>query len=90
VGSEAAQPLPRRASCAVNEQRLLKLYMELTGTAEPAARNVFMMICSPNGDPAESDESSAVDSLPKGQSAEREPQPRFTPPAAGLLLALGL
>lgn len=34
----------------MDEQQLVKLYMELTGTSEPAARNVFMMVCSPNGE----------------------------------------
>src|SRR5215468_5683508 len=29
----------------MNEQELVKLYMQLTGTAESEARNVFMYVC---------------------------------------------
>jgi outer membrane protein len=32
----------------MDEEHLIKLYMELTGRAETAARNVFMMVCAPN------------------------------------------
>ena len=31
---------------AENEPRLLRLYMDLTGSREPDARNVFMYVCS--------------------------------------------
>jgi len=33
----------------MNEQALIKLYMELTGMPEAAGRDVFMMICKQDG-----------------------------------------
>jgi outer membrane protein TolC len=33
----------------MDEQQLVKIYMDLTGTSEPVARNVFMMVCGPTG-----------------------------------------
>ena len=29
------------------EEKLIRIYMELTGSTEPAARNVFMLVWSP-------------------------------------------
>ena len=37
--------LLRRREKNMNEQELVKLYMQLTGTAESEARNVFMYVC---------------------------------------------
>lgn len=31
----------------MSEENLIKIYMELTGSSEPAARNVFMLVGAP-------------------------------------------
>jgi hypothetical protein len=34
----------------MNENTLVKIYTDLTGTTERTARNVFMLVCSPRGE----------------------------------------
>src|SRR5580765_7594391 len=34
----------------MDEQKLVKLYMQLTGSPESEARNVFMFVCPPRGE----------------------------------------
>ena len=73
----AASPGRLRALKVMDEQELVNLYMELTGTTELSARNVFMMVCIPAvGDsvPAElalsetGDTASKPEVLPKRES----------------------
>lgn len=52
----------------MEEQELVKLYMNLTGTTEPAARNVFMMVCSPNQDGGAVDDLIGRKPIPNGHS----------------------
>src|SRR6266446_2693286 len=73
----------------MDEQQLVELYMDLTGTAEPAARNVFMMVCESDGC-ADANQGNGREPLPNDQRAKRNPEPRFTPPAVSLLLALAV
>jgi outer membrane protein len=73
----------------MDEQELVKLYMDLTGTTEPAARNVFMMVSPTKDDSTGKDGSGSSQFIPNGQAGEGEPKPRFKPPAS-LLIALAV
>jgi outer membrane protein len=78
----------------MDEQRLVKLYMELTGATEPVARNVFMMLCSPNNDNSAKDEPNA--SQPNGNGNGNgndsvhgtQSKPRFNPAIGCWLIPL--
>lgn len=72
----------------MDEQELVKLYMELTGTPEPAARNVFIMICGRNGECPESPDQVVPAEIPNGNSTiETRPLHRSSVP---LTILLGL
>jgi len=71
----------------MDEQELVKLYMDLTGTAEPAARNVFMMICGPSGDGPESEQGTKTEPTQNGQRQESNQRGRASTAAVGLCLA---
>lgn len=74
----------------MDEQELVKLYMELTGTAEPAARNVFMMVCSPKRECGEPGSRIGHEPSSNGEPGKSGSRPPFTPPGTSLLLALAL
>jgi outer membrane protein len=74
----------------MDEQELVKLYMDLTGTTEPAARNVFMMLPSTKDECAGKDDSSPSQFVSNGQDGEAKPKPGFKPPAASILVALAV
>jgi outer membrane protein len=74
----------------MDEQELVKLYMELTGTAEPAARNVFMMVCRPNGKSVQQNRRSGSETVVDDEPAEREPGVQWPKPPANLLLAFAV
>jgi outer membrane protein TolC len=67
----------------VNEQALVKLYMDLTGANEAAARSVFMHVCPPGSNT----DGYRPEDVPAGQSAEWTAG-RPGAPAALLTLAL--
>jgi len=71
----------------MDEQELVTLYMDLTGTAEPAARNVFMMICGPSGDGPESEQGTKTEPTQNGQRQESNQRGRASTAAVGLCLA---
>jgi outer membrane protein len=52
---------------AMDEQELVRLYMNLTGGGEPTARNVFMMVCSGDSDCRPSMTSTAAQPVLHGQ-----------------------
>src|SRR5260221_1912546 len=56
----------------MDEQRLVNLYMQLAGTAEPAARNVFMMVCETNGQHADEQGSALAQVMPNGDPLKNE------------------
>ncbi len=72
----------------VEEQKLLKLYMDLTGTDEAAARSVFMYLNPPEQGP----EPPAVTTESSAASAAEpvRPKPRGTGSATALVLFLSL
>lgn len=74
----------------MDEQQLVKLYMELTGKSEPAARNVFMMVCSSNGESAGTETDTAGQFVANGHQGEGETKPRLKQAAASLWIALGV
>jgi hypothetical protein len=41
---------------SVDEQKLVKMYMELTGTSESCSRSVFMHVCSAGPEATETPE----------------------------------
>jgi hypothetical protein len=70
------------------EQALVKLYMDLTGASEAAARSVYASVCSEHEDEQGPDDS-RVNSWPDSDavpgSAERT-APDAAPPQAGLAI----
>jgi outer membrane protein len=72
---------------STDEQALVKLYMELTGTSETDARGVFMYVCPPEEEKAEPPGGTAKGTPPVGESVKPASTPRV-PPGAAALLAL--
>jgi len=71
----------------MDEQELVKLYMDLTGTSEPSARNVFMMVSSAKGESAPTDGSGTGQLSSNGHIKESEPKARLKRTIASLLAA---
>lgn len=74
----------------MDEQQLVKLYVELTGTTEPVARNVFMMVCAAKDEGTAPAEVIASPLIANGQPAAGQPKLRFKPAVACLLLVFAL
>src|SRR5438270_8471599 len=64
--------------------------MELTGTTEPGARNVFMMVCPPGGEPNSTNGSTAHEHPADEGREEPAQKPRLKQAAAILLLSLAV
>jgi outer membrane protein len=56
----------------MDEPSLIKLYMQLAGTSETAARNVFMMVCGTNGVAAKEQGSTLAQGEPNGDPPKNE------------------
>ena len=72
----------------MDEQSLVKLYMDLTGTAESGARAVFMYVCPPEEQTSEPPGGLAMKSLPNGEPAERPATPPLSQVAILFLASL--
>ena len=73
----------------MDEQKLVKLYMELTGTAESAARSVVMYVSLPNGEKGDLEPARASGTdTSKAIASSKSPVPALQG-AAALLLILG-
>jgi outer membrane protein TolC len=64
--------------------------MDLTGTSEPDARNVFMMVCPPNGECTAPNGSSPGQFLSNGHGSEQEQKPPLKRAATSLLIVCAL
>ncbi len=69
----------------MDEQSLVKLYMDLTGTAESGARAVFMYVCPPEEQTSEPPGGLVMKSMPNGEPTER---PGTPPPSQVAILFL--
>jgi len=74
----------------MDEQELIKLYMDLTGTTEPAARNVFMMVSSPKDNGSGTQDSGSGQFPSNGQMHDDEPKPRSKQAVSSLLIAFAV
>ena len=74
------------------EQQLVKLYMDITGSAESAARNVYMYVSAPEATPTEPATEVVLKPAPVVENEETEPGPvrRPLPHAAVVLILCGL
>ncbi|HZR15799.1 MAG TPA: TolC family protein [Verrucomicrobiae bacterium] len=72
----------------MDEQQLVKLYMELTGTPEQTARNVFMMVCCPNQHHEERPTAMPDHRLSNGENKPNPPAMRRPFPGAALFVGL--
>lgn len=72
----------------MDEQQLVKLYMELTGTPEPAARSVFMMVCAPNPEAEERMTALPNHSITNGETKSSPLAKRTDLNGAALLIGL--
>lgn len=72
----------------MDEQRLVKLYMEVAGASESAARNVFMMICEVNGYKSSEQGSELAWTLPNGDPDKNENPVRQNNSFVGILFAV--
>lgn len=73
---------------AMDEQQLVKLYMELTGDTEPAGRNVFMMVGSPETQERATEEPTSGARNSDEPPASAETKRRSQAPRVSLLLGL--
>ncbi len=75
----------------VDEQRLVKLYAEVTGASESCARSVFMFVCPEDRNSAEPPLELALRSVPFEEAPAAVPTApdRAVPAAAGKILARG-
>jgi outer membrane protein TolC len=71
-----------------DEQALVKLYMDLTGSGESDARGVFMYVCARQGDTSEAPGGPVLKDLPKEEQPE-PPSASRPNPALGVLILLG-
>lgn len=75
----------------MDEQELIKLYMDLTGTSEPGARNVFMMVCAGSGERVQPvGPALLTEPRSNGEPARPKPGVRLITPATALGLALAV
>ena len=71
----------------MKEQKLVKMYMELTGLPESAARAVLMYVCPEDGETGEPASSAGVGPVPQA-GADKSPAASSSPPLALFVTAL--
>ncbi|HWX22271.1 MAG TPA: TolC family protein [Candidatus Binatia bacterium] len=71
-----------------SEPKLVKLYMDLTGTTESHARSVFMHVCTANGGNGAPSDGIVGRSVTVEEASESAPSPRFSQ-SAGVVAVLG-
>jgi outer membrane protein len=80
------------STAQTDETKLIRLYMELTGQGESAARSVFMHVCAGEEDQSSTPASALVlQAAPEAEPAQpRQAKLRPVPAVTGVLLAAGL
>lgn len=74
--SPALNQMKNQVTDAADEQSLVKLYMELTGTNESGARSVLMYVCPPEGEPASEATAGMKLNMAPGSEPELANKPR--------------
>lgn len=72
------------------EQKLVKLYMDLTGMGESSARGVYMYVCEPESPPAGPATEPVLKPAPAVETEDGEPAPPRRPSANALLAVAAL